>query len=373
MKIAILVTQFPPKWNDGTQIATYKTAKYLAKIGHEVHVITRHSLGLQFNEIKDGFYIHRIKLLNIRFLGIVLYFISLLKLIKKIRPQIIHAQMLVENGWFAGVIKKLQNIPYINYLRGSDIYESSHLYKKTVAKFVFKNANSIIAQTNDMKLEIQKVSNRDVFVIPNGSEPEKFVGLRKKNCRKELGIKNNEKIILFIGRLIVIKCVDDLINAAKEVVLKEKDVRLYIVGEGNEKEKLIKLVKNESLEDCVKFMGKVPNEIIPKYIIASDIFALVSYTEGYPMVFSEVLPSGLPIVTSNVRGIPEIIENGRNGLVVEPHNIHQIAKAILLLLKDEQLRQKIYKNNIEKGKVNSWENVIKRLEKVYMEVLKCQR
>lgn len=370
MKIGILVTHFPPKWISGTEIATYKTANYLSKRGNEVHVLTRHDNLSPKNEFKDGFYIHRIKLINIRILGIIFYFISLLKIIKKIKPEVIQAQMLTPNGWLAVFIKKLLQIPIIVYPRGDDIYLSSPLYKKTIGKFIFKNCDMVIALTNNMKKEILKIYNREVEVISNGIELDRFKNLSRKKCRKELGISNDEKIILYIGRLHKKKCVEDLIKALKNVVLKEKNVKLLIVGSGEEKKKLMELVKNEDLEKIVIFIGEVANDKIPKYIISSDIFALVSYGEGYPMVFSEVLASGIPIVTSNNGPNSEIIENGKNGIVVELHNILEIANAIILLLRNKNLREKIYINNINKAKSQSWEIIAKDLEKVYKMITK---
>ena len=143
MKIAILVNHFPPKWISGTEIATYKIAKYISKRNHEVHVLTRHDGYSPKEEIKDGFHIHRIKLQNIRFFGIFFYFISLIKIIKKLNPDTIQAQMMTPNGWLAVFLKFFLRIPIIVYPRGDDVYLSSNLYKKIVGKLIFKNSDIV--------------------------------------------------------------------------------------------------------------------------------------------------------------------------------------------------------------------------------------
>ena len=369
MKIALLVTHFPPKWISGTEIATYNTSKFLSNRGHEVHVLTRHDGYSKYNEVKDGFRVHRINLLYVKFFGIIMYFISLLKLIKKIKPDVIQAQMMTPNGWLAVLIKKFLKIPIIVYPRGDDIYLSSQLYKKTVGKFIFKNSDMVIGMTNDMKKEILKVFEREVVVIPNGIILDRFENLKKKECRDELGFKIDEKIILYIGRLHKKKCVEDIIKALKNVIQSQKKLKLIIIGEGKEKNKLLNIVKKEKLEENVIFQGMVDNKIIPIYIKSSDIFILVSYGEGYPMVFSEVLPSGIPIITSNYGPNPEIILNKVNGLVVELHNIPQISNAIIKLLNDENLRNNISQNNINKANKQSWDNICGELEKVYESII----
>lgn len=364
MKIAILVKVFPPTSLGGTETATLNIANHLAK-NHDVSVITIQKNGFAKEEIINNFKLFRLLIPKIPIISHKLYFLKILLKLKKLQPDIIHAQMLYSEALFGVFIKKLLNKPFVVYPRGVDIYLSSPFYKKIVIKFILKNSEVILAQTENMKKELRKVYRREVIVIPNGTEPENYIGLTKENCRKELKINKNEKIILYVGRLVAKKCIEDLILATKELVKKEEKVKLFIVGAGEDKHKLESLTKKEELEDFVEFKGKIPNEIVPKYIVASDIFALVSYAEGYPMVFTEVLPSGIPIITSNDGANPEIIEHEKNGLVVELHNISQIVEAIRLILNDEKLRQRIFKNNIEKAQKNSWENIVKRLENVY--------
>jgi glycosyltransferase involved in cell wall biosynthesis len=98
---------------------------------------------------------------------------------------------------------------------------------------------------------------------------------------------------------------------------------------------------------------------------ASDVFALPSLSEGFPIVSLEAMASGLPIVATKVGGLPEIVEDGQNGFLVEPRNPGQIAERALLLLNNDKLRQRISGNNKEKVKEFSWENVVSRLEGLY--------
>ena len=175
MKIAILVLSFPPEWLAGTEIATYYIAKYLARRGHEVHVLTSLDKGLPKESMERGFYVHRLKVPRIRFLGIISFWIKASLLLKKINPDIIHAQsnMVSIPGFLA---KKFARKPYVIWGQGSDIY-LSWLFKKPILKLVLKSAAAVIALTEDMKREMKKICNRDILVIPNGIELEGFESL----------------------------------------------------------------------------------------------------------------------------------------------------------------------------------------------------
>jgi len=99
---------------------------------------------------------------------------------------------------------------------------------------------------------------------------------------------------------------------------------------------------------------------------ASDVFVLPSLSEGFPVTVVEAMASGLPIVATTIRGLPEIIKDGKkNGFLVEPKNPEQIAEKVLLVLENDKLRERISEKNKEKAKGYSWEAVIEKLERVY--------
>ncbi|NIA12340.1 MAG: glycosyltransferase, partial [Nitrospiraceae bacterium] len=197
MKIAIIVPQFPPKQIGGTEIATYNIAKYLARRGHEVHVITSLDEGLPKESTEEGFYVHRIFWRKIRFLGVVSFWIKIFWCLKMIKPDIVHVQSVGMGipGFLAKIFLKK---PFVVYGRGSEVYLPSTL-KNTISKLMLKNADTVIALTEDMKSEMQKFYDRAILVIPNGIDLEKFKNLSRKDIRKRLKIKDNEKIITFVG------------------------------------------------------------------------------------------------------------------------------------------------------------------------------
>lgn len=368
MKIAILVSHFPPKYLAGTEIATYNIVKHIAK-NHEVHVITRMHRDLPRYEEKDGFFIHRVWYLDFSVLKIIYYITAPLKVLK-IKPDIIHGQMIFPNGFLAVILGWLLKKPSITYVRGSDIYTRSGLFKKTIGRFVLKRSNRVIALTNDMKKEILKIVDRkDVIVVPNGIEISKF-NLNRDNCRRELNIQENKKIILFVGRLIEIKGVEYLIRAMKEILKDIPDAKLMIIGDGENEKNLKNLSVNLGVEEKIDFIGKVPNDKIPVYMKAADVFVLPSLSEGFPVTLLEAMAAGLPILATKVGGIPEIIKDEENGFLVQPANSSDIAKKVIDLLADKEKMEIMKQNNKEKAKNYDWDAIVKQLVTIYHDIQK---
>jgi len=359
MKIVIIVWLFPPKRIAGTEIVTYLMAGHLAGRGHEVHVVTSLDEGLPEESCEKGFYVHRIPLIKIPVFYTLFFWYAIIRMIGKIEPDLVHAQDL-GIGMPALISKKMYNIPYLVWAQGFyDIY-SPDGFTKLFLKPVIKNADSAIALTEDMKGVMQNIYHRDIAVLPNGINLAEYID--------EPGIKDKTtpgKVILFVGRLDSVKGVQYLIRAMKRVHTKIPKARLIIVGDGPEREMLESLSLQLGIQKAVQFIGKVPHEKVKIFMQQADIFVLPSLCEGFPGVIIEAMACGLPVVSSRVGGIPEIITNDANGYLADAKDAESIADYLLLLLQDEKLRKKISYNNKQLVKKYSWENVIVRLERLY--------
>ena len=363
MKIAILVYLFPPIWTGGTEIATFNVAKYLIRKNHEIHIVTTLDTGQNDYNIDNGMIIHRIPGKDVEYFGSIYFWINVIKILKSISPDIIHIQS-AAMGIPIILLKKLIKKPILLWLRGSEIYLPWPL-KSTKLRLIFKNVDSTIALTRDMKDKIQHLSQRQIQVIPNGVETDKFSSFSKIESRNDLKISDNELIILYVGSLRPIKGVEILIKA---IYLLDKDIdgfKLLIIGNGPQEEYLKNLVIKYELIEKIKFIGRISNDIIHKYFLASDIFVLPSSSEGFPNVILEAMAAGLPIVASNVCGLSEILKQNENGLLVEPGVPEDLAKSILILLTNNELRSKMIINNRQLIKKYTWESVIDILAKEY--------
>jgi N-acetyl-alpha-D-glucosaminyl L-malate synthase BshA len=366
MKIAILTYNFPPKWLSGTEIAAYNIAKYLAKRGHSVYVVTSRDKGLPDTETEDGFQIHRTSFPKIKFLGCIIFWLNIIPILKKIGPDVIHSQM-IGMGVPALAAGKFFGKPYVIWGQGSDVYLYRR-YERLILRPVLKNADAMIALTEHMKGKIEEYYGIKSFVIPNGIDLDRFNNLSKETLRIRFQIGKDEKVIIYVGRLHSVKGLEYLITAMNLIKDKEPNARIILIGDGSEKEKLKTIVKNLMLESRINFFGGVPNQKIPEYLTASDVFVLPSLSESFGIVNLEAMASGLPVVTTKVGGLPEIVTEGENGFLVEPKNPQQLAEKILFLLKNDELRLKMSLNNREKVKQYRWENVVAQLEKIYLKV-----
>jgi glycosyltransferase involved in cell wall biosynthesis len=409
MKIAILVSQFPPKHLGGTEVATYNLARNFAKWGHSVHIITTWDEGLPEKSYEENFSIYRIKWKNPKIkIGVIGFFFNLFsnvflirfffcwdvyKNIRKINPDIINCQQ-VHMGIQGFIAKKLLSIPYVIYGRGfsfSDIQSDIQsdimnilsakdpdlkiikLLKKTVwlYKYALKRADAVIVLTENMKKLFEPDYPGKIFTIPNGIDLNRFERLSKKESRFDMNIISSEKIILCVSRLKYYKGIQYLIYAIAPVVKNHPDVMLYLIGDDQgEQQKILMLIHKLNLNNHVKFFGAIPNDETIKYMAAADIFVLPSLREGFPNVLLEAMAVGLPIICTNVDGLPEIVNNGQNGFLVDPENPEQISKNLEVLLDNKEIYDNISKFNIEYVKKYSIENTIKKLEDVYMSCIK---
>lgn len=362
MKIAILVGLFPPKWLAGTEIATYYMAEHLAQRGHEVHVITLLDEGLPEESYEKGFYIHRLPRTKIRFAGAFIFWADIVRVIQKISPDIVHAQSL-GIGVPALLSKKILKFPYAAWGQGSDVYLPGWFTKLT-SKTIIKNANSVIALTEDMKRAMQAIYNRDITIVPNGIDLKEYIS--------ELPVQNvegAEKRILFVGRLHPVKGVRYLLQAMSLVHQELPEAKLILVGDGEEREYLENLTDSLGIRKCVEFVGKVSHERIPDYMHHAGVFVLPSLSESFGIVNLEAMACGLPIVATRVGGIPDIIEDGVNGYLVEAKKPGEIADRLLMLMRNDMIRKEISAHNRERARMFTWNKITGKIERCYLECL----
>jgi len=215
-------------------------------------------------------------------------------------------------------------------------------------------------------------SDKEIIIIPNGVDSDIFRHQSRAESRKKINIDECEKLIIFVGRFHPVKGIEYLIRSLYQIKQSNRNCKLLLVGHGELEESLRCLVDKLGLKHDVFFAGKVPNKDVPNYLCSADIFVLPSLSEGLPLVVLEAMSSGLPLVTTNIMGVPEIIEDGKNGFLAAPGNPEELTKRIILLLDNEELRIKIGANNMKKAEDFGWVRIASKLEDVYKNVLSRQ-
>lgn len=204
---------------------------------------------------------------------------------------------------------------------------------------VLRIFNGIVAISTDVKRELESAGIRSdkIIIIDNGIALVDNNGTSARiDARGRLGLAETDLVIGCVASLTVEKAHKDLIHAFAVLASIKPAAKLVIVGDGDQLDSLIQIVAELNLEGRVCFIGR--RNDVRLLCHAFDVFALVSYAEGLPMAMLEAMAEKIPVVVSSVGAIPDVIDDGKNGLLVEPGDVEMIAKAILTLLDNHDMR-----------------------------------
>lgn len=284
-------------------------------------------------------------------------------------------------GGLAALIFKSQfpGVPYILTLQEGDTPERIYSRAKWLGPFykkIFQKAELITVISKFLKKFAQKQGARcSMEVIPNGVEIKKFSRLfneaELKKIKQELNIKENEKIIITISRLVEKNGIGYLIEAI--AVLKKNcakmNYKLLVIGGGELEKSLKKKTEKLKIKENILFLGNIENWKISKYLAIADVFVRPSLAEGLGNSFLEAMAAGVPIVGTPVGGIPDFLKDGETGLFCKVRSAESIAEKILLL-SDENLRQKIIKNAKKSVLENyDWDKIALKIGSVFKKMI----
>lgn len=389
----LLISNFFPPHKGGVETATYYTAKNLTERGHKVIVLTSKS-GIEKYEIKEDipFQVLRYKAFSLpeirgltqsSSLGIIPKAIfDLPKIIKKYNIQIIHLEgrffpiswisaflnlIIFKRPMFLTVQGRLE-IGITNYIE--------NLFDQIITKLLYRNIRKIICVSKSLEERLIRygINEKRLFVIPNGVDISFFSPKKQSdflnNCLKKE--KKNFKKVLFVGRLDPQKGVKYLVKAIPKVIEKYDKVHFFILGNGNMEKELKNLSKSLDIEEFITFIDMIPLKKMPEVYSSADIFCLPSIHEGFPLSLAEALSMGLIIVASKTEGIPDAIEEHKNGFLVQKRNVNQLSFKLLKSLNlEEGLAKEIKHNNRDLAKKKfSWKIITKKIETLYLNDIK---
>ena len=253
---------------------------------------------------------------------------------------IIHAHFTWPSAYIGAKLKETYEKPVLVTVHEdsgwlSEELEGSH----PRLEYAWKNADALI-RVNKKDVPGLRMYNTRTYTIPNGYSPN-FQPKDELQCRRRLDLPADKKILFGIGSLIERKGFNFLIAAMEKVIERNGDVACYIGGDGPLKDTLQKQIQKLQLTDCVKLVGYIPDDLLPVWINASDLFVLPSLNEGNPTVMFECLGCGKPFVGTDVGGVREIITSDDYGLLVEPGDIQDLTEKLLLALDRNWANEKI--------------------------------
>jgi len=366
-------------------IFEYRQVIKLNERGHEFKVISLKWRGQSnYEKFNDGIEVYRIPYLFSKVRYPLPDFIKLTNKIRRVNniwhPDIIvyaHMEYLtalpslyLRNKIKTPVIVTIDSLPGVTWFCGNKIIDTvGYLHSMLIGKRIFKVADGIQILSSELYNYIPKlnIDANKVFVITRGVDTELFKPRNDRgSLRAELGIKADDIVILYVGRLDPVKGVNYLLQAAKEIIPDYKNLKFLIVGDGSLR--IEYEVFSKSFSENIIFTGF--REDTPALMNISDIFVLPSLSEGAANVVMEASASGLPVIATEVGEVPRIVLDGKTGILVKPKDIDGLVNALKKLIDNPLLAKEMEEAGRKRMEEEySWDIICKKIENAYQEVI----
>ena len=340
---------------------------YFAERGHEVHVISFEQPDVELNGINIHIVTTNKKYLYISF---PYKFFQFKKIIKHINPDIVHAHYVTKYG----VIGALTGFyPFVVSAWGSDILGGNG-WKRWLIKFVLKKADGVHCDAEHMTEELAELGAdpKKISLIYFGTDIRNFKPKQKnEKLEKELGIFDSPTIIS-LRNLTPIYDVESLIKAIPLVLKEIPEAKFVIAGRGSREAELKQLAQSLNVSDSIRFVGFIPNDELPEYLVSADVYVSTSLSDaGLAASTAEAMACGLPVVITDFGDNRKWVEDNINGFIVPLKDPKALAEKIIYLLENEDIRKTFGERNrkiIEEK--NDYYKEMEKMESIYIELIK---
>lgn len=333
----------------GSGIIATELGMLLAEKGHEIHFITS-SLPFRLNHQNPNIYYHEVSITHYPVFQHRPYDLALAakmaEVIDREKLDILHVHYAMPHAICAILAKEIakHKVKIITTLHGTDItvlgYDATF---KNMIKYGIEQSDAVTAVSNSLVTDTKKHLNikKDIKVIYNFVNEKEYYQKSLPDLKEYYHLQADEKIIIHISNFRKVKRINDVIHTFNEVI-KEVDAKLLLVGDGPEVSRANELIKKLGIEKHVLFLGKQKN--ISELLSIADIKLLLSEQESFGLVLLEAMSCKVACIGTNIGGVPEVIEQGETGYVVNLGDYKQAAKYAIDLLTDDKLYKKITDN-----------------------------
>lgn len=374
MKIGIVL--YPTYGGSG--VVGTELGKALAKKGHEIHFIT-YSQPVRLGKFRENIFYHEVAVSDYPLFEYQPYETELaskmVDVVKYEKLDLLHVHYAIPHAsaaFMATQILKAQgiDIPFITTLHGTDItLVGKDPSFEPVITFCLNQSNAITAVSESLKRDTYEHfdTTREIHVIPNFISPIGFKTV-KSDLRKKYATEG-ERILCHISNFRKVKRVEDVVHTFN-LVNEKIPSKLLLVGDGPERYAVEKICREYNICDRVIFVGKVQNT--EEVLQIADVFLLPSETESFGLAALEAMAVGVPVISSNTGGIPEVNEHGKSGYLSNVGDVKDMAKNAIEILKSDENLDKFKKNAFEHSKQFDIHQIVPMYEKIYEEVLKTK-
>lgn len=389
MKILMLSWEYPPRIVGGISRVVHDLSHRLIKDGHDVTVVTYKDGNAPYFEDDKGVKVYRVDNYMIHpnnFIDWILQlnFNMLAKanelIVKEGKFDVIHAHDWLV-AYAAKSLKEAHNIPIVSTIhatengRNSGIHDETQRYINDTEWMLTYESTEVIVNSNYMKGDLQRIFGlpfEKINVVPNGINLTNFSGIERDYDFRRQFAMDNEKIILYVGRLVYEKGIQNLIGAMPKILNNYNDAKLVICGKGGMMEELKQEARNLGIENKVYFAGYCDSKKVQKMYKCADIAVFPSTYEPFGIVALEAMLAGVPTVVSDVGGLDEIVTHGVDGMKSYAGNANSIADSVTALLYDHQLATNVSKKAKQKVKDQfNWEKIAQDTHFTYEKAI-CQ-
>lgn len=360
----------------GSGVVATELGIELSKRGHEIHFIT-YNQPVRLELLSNNVHYHEVNVPEYPLFHYQPYELALssklVDMVKLHKIEVLHVHYAIPHAYAAYMAQKMlreENIyvPIVTTLHGTDItLVGSHPFYKTAVTFSINKSDAVTAVSQSLKedtLRLFDIKN-EIDVVTN------FIDVGKYNhgftdCQRGMMAKEEEKIITHISNFRPVKRIEDIVKVFYNIQ-KEMPAKLMMVGEGPEKEKAELLCDKLGISEKVIFFGQ-SNEI-DKILCFTDLFLLPSETESFGLAALEAMVSGVPVISSNTGGIPEVNREGVTGFLSNVGDVEEMSKNAIYVLSDAE-RLRTFKENARKeAEKFDIHNIVPQYEAIYQRTL----
>ena len=357
----------------GSGVVATELGLALGKRGHNIHFIT-YNLPVRLETLNDlKIHFHEVNVPDYPLFKYQPYELALssrlVDVIKSYKIDLLHVHYAIPHAYAAYMAKKMLfdigiEIPIVTTLHGTDItLVGSHPFYRPAVTFSINHSDRVTAVSKSLKDDTLNLFDikKKIDVIPNFIDVEAITS-KEKPCKRTLLAEKEEKILTHVSNFRPLKRIIDVIDIFKGINSKINS-KLMMVGEGPEKRKALRYVSDNKLKDKVLFLGN-SNEI-DKILCYSDLFLLPSEKESFGLSALEAMAHGVPIISSNAGGIPEVNLNGKTGFISDIGDTDSMISNAISLLSDPQ-KLKLFKKQAQlQAKKFDLESVVNSYERIY--------
>lgn len=363
----------------GSGVVATELGLVLGRKGHQVHFIT-YNQPVRLGYFNENVFFHEVHIEEYPLFHYQPYELALsskiVEVVKNFNIQILHAHYAIPHAYAAFMAKQILlsegiNVKIITTLHGTDItIVGKHPYYKTAVNFSINASDIVTSVSESLKndtlsyFEINK--DKDIRVVPN------FINLDKeevlpKVCKRKMVAKDDEFVITHISNFRKVKRIDDVIKIFAEI-LKHKPAKLVMTGDGPEREMAEVLCQELGIQQKVIFLGNYLN--ISEILCFSDLFLLPSQTESFGLAALEAMALGVPVISSNAGGLPEVNIEGVTGFLSDVGDVSAMVKNALKILETPETLKSFKQNAKNQAQRFDENKIIPIYEELYNEVIK---